>query len=193
MNPIENFFDSLAETWDDFEEIPKDFINELISSLGIKKGDKVLDLACGTGIITGLIHDITGVDVDAIDLSQKMIEKAKIKYKDCSWAHFYKDDFLNTNLVGKYNFIVIYNAYPHFIKPTVLSENLAKHLYSNGKFAIVHSFSRERLNAHHHGLDTETSRNITPIENEAKFFEKEFKITKAFEDETRIILIGKLK
>jgi 2-polyprenyl-3-methyl-5-hydroxy-6-metoxy-1,4-benzoquinol methylase len=65
---------------------------------------KLLDIGCGTGyhvhMLTKMKYDVTG-----LDKSQAMIEKAKMKYKNCS---FVVGDFLQNNLFD-------YNSFTHLI------------------------------------------------------------------------------
>lgn len=50
---------------------------ELVEKLHIKRGDHVLDVGCGIGTTAIMIADMTGARVTGIDLSPKMIEKAR--------------------------------------------------------------------------------------------------------------------
>ena len=67
---IESFFNNLAPTWDNSQD-REDFKFALIDQLGLKEGDRVLDLACGTGIVTSKIQSITKTKVTALDNIEK--------------------------------------------------------------------------------------------------------------------------
>ncbi len=58
------------------EKEAKMFINNLIEKIGLNKGGKVLDLACGKGRHSISLNDL-GMDVLGVDLSKNSIEKAK--------------------------------------------------------------------------------------------------------------------
>ncbi|XP_028408192.1 uncharacterized protein LOC114530770 [Dendronephthya gigantea] len=66
------------------------FINEL----SLAKGDKVLDMGCGTGILTKYIADIVGPDgeVVGVDPDAARIEIAVEKYKESGNLHFHVSD-----------------------------------------------------------------------------------------------------
>ena len=53
-----------------------DSIDDLIAYLDIRKGDKVLDLGCGAGGISGYISDETGAHVTGLDYSATAVETA---------------------------------------------------------------------------------------------------------------------
>ena len=193
MNNIEAFFDNIASKWDDMECHSDEEKIRLLKEIGIKEGELVIDVACGTGVITDLIHDFSKSDVFGIDISHNMIEKAKVKYKDKTYAHFYHRDLLTLDETNTYDIAVIYNAYPHFLDPKALSKKLYSILKENGKFAIIHSLSREELTLHHKGRADSVSRVLNPIEEEAKYFLDLFNVIKAKEDDHSITLICQKK
>lgn len=190
---MRSFFDSAAPEWDKNERIGKERIRKLVSSLGIREGDRVLDIACGTGVITGILHDLTETDVLGIDLSDRMIDLAKEKYKGISGVSFIEGDFLTYPFESSsYDFAVIYNAYPHFLEPECLSGKLSSVLKEGGKFAVLHSLSRKELSVCHERMG-HLSRELMPPLEEAKYFEKEFEILQADEDEHSYRLVMRKK
>lgn len=188
-NRVETFFDSLANAWDKSETCPREFKLSLLNELGIAKGDKVLDLACGTGVVTGLIHELSETEVVGVDISNNMIEVAKEKYKDEEWATFVHADFLNWDTDITFDNIVIYNAYPHFLEPIVLSKKLASVLNKGGRVAILHSLSRKDLSSHHSGRAKSVSRNLMQLSREVDFFKSEFDVITSKEDDKSIVII----
>lgn len=173
MNEIEDFFDKLAPTWDELEETPTEFRDILIKKVGIKKGDKVIDIACGTGIVSGVLFEESGKQITAIDLSSKMIEIAKTKFND-EEVHFINDDFITHKFDKKFDVAVIYNAYPHFVDIDAFIKKLYEILDEHAKFAIIHSFSLEGLKNHHKNVKSTISREINSLEEEANRFKKYF-------------------
>ncbi len=191
MNEIKDFFDKLAPTWDERENCTTERKRALLERVGIGCGDKVLDVASGTGVVTGIIHSLSGEDVVGVDISPNMVAIAKQKYEDCPWARFEEGDVMEKDL-GKYDFALIYNAYPHFPDPEALSKRLAGLLTEGGRFAIVHSLSRKTLDRHHECCQ-HISRSLAAPKEEGRFFEKEFVIEQADEGEDFYLLTGRKK
>ncbi len=190
MNHVKEYFDSIASNWDSCQPDRDQAIRDLIDKVGIEEGDSVLDLACGTGTISAILHDFSKSDVYGLDLSPKMIQIAKSKYQGKTWAHFEDGDFLNWDNETKFDVIVLYNAYPHFKNPVLLSKCFAKHLKSNGKFAIIHSLGRKELDMHHGNVPSEVSRSLLSPREEAENFINDFAIFLQEEGEHHYLLAG---
>lgn len=190
MNNIEEFFDSKASGWDAKEKITKERLNQLLDLLPIKDNMKICDLGCGTGIITGLLKQRTNCKVIGIDLSSNMIKIAKEKYKDVKDIEFRKEDFyLNKE---KFDFIVIYNAYPHFLDTKKLNEVLYNSLNKDGYFAILHSLSRQHLTNVHSSCN-DISFNLSEVNIEASKYKDNFNIIQANEDDSSYLIICQKK
>ena len=186
------FFNGLAPHWDDHADDDLAFVRGLLEPLGIQKGERVLDLGCGTGVITGLLHELSGTPVLGLDLSPEMIERAKTKYQGVPNVSFEAADFMDWD-GGRFDVIVIYNAYPHFVDVSAFIEALKMHITPKGRFAIVHSLGRERLSAHHHGLSPKVSRELLPIYEEILPYRDSFEITYADEGKDHYVIVGKAK
>lgn len=163
---IKNFFDSLAPIWDKDMIKDDDIINKILDEGHIDKC-KVLDVACGTGVLIPYYLD-RKCNVTGIDISSEMIKIASNKFKDlkfiCGDVEEYKDD--------KFDNIVIYNAFPHFIDPESLIKHLASLLNENGYLNIAHGMSRTRINKHHEGKASDYSRDLLSGEELASIMNK---------------------
>ena len=76
------FFDRCAPSWD--AEMKRDdaVINTILDNAGVRAGARVLDIACGTGV---LIPDYISRGVKCVvgvDISPEMIKIASSKFKD---------------------------------------------------------------------------------------------------------------
>ena len=95
--------DLLEKTKKDYEEIAEHFSEtrvrlwkDIIFLVDfVKDGDKVLDLGCGNGRLFELFRD-KKIDYIGIDLSKKLIEIARDKYKDYPNVKFLVRDALDT-------------------------------------------------------------------------------------------------
>ncbi|MBO4535204.1 MAG: class I SAM-dependent methyltransferase, partial [Clostridia bacterium] len=176
-------------SWDQGETCSDSRKRALLAGLGIRQGDRVLDVACGTGVVTALLHELTQSPVVGVDISPKMIEIARGKYADRPWASFHEGDFVEMDVGQGFDFVLIYNAYPHFEDPRALSAKIAEVLKPSGRFAILHSLSRAQLDMHHaHCMDV--SRRLLPPKEEAKYFEREFCVEQASEGDDYYLIAG---
>lgn len=80
---ISSWYDKYLEGSDTYQS--KVIAPNLMRILSIKKGDTVLDLACGQGFFSRLVKDF-GAVVTGVDLSKKLIDKAKEHSRDISYV-----------------------------------------------------------------------------------------------------------
>ena len=65
---VKEFFDNIASRWDSLEHHTRADLLPFVAQ-AVDNGSKVLDLGCGTGIISGILHDDLHCDVTALDIS----------------------------------------------------------------------------------------------------------------------------
>ena len=146
-NEVIRFFDTLADSWDSMQVRNEEIIELILHKSQIQQGVKVLDVACGTGVLFGDYLD-RGAWVTGIDISGEMLKIAKEKYPQvslvCGDAEVYDFD-------DKYDVVMIYNAFPHFPNPAGLIENLSKFLKNGGRLTVAHGISMAELEKCHSG------------------------------------------
>lgn len=93
QNKAEKFWDRSASSYDKEEENDKKTYKLIIEKTKrfLKSTDSVLDLGCGTGLVSNKISKVVK-NIDAIDFSSKMVEIAKDKalklnYKNINYIH----------------------------------------------------------------------------------------------------------
>lgn len=148
---VTEYFDAMAESWDSNIVRIQTKIDTILDTAEVSEGKCVLDIACGTGV---LIPDYINRNVKkcvAVDISAKMIDIAKNKFGTHKNIEFLCDDAENLELRDKFDCVVIYNAFPHFIDHYRLFKNLSSCLKPDGRITIAHSMSREALIKHHSG------------------------------------------
>lgn len=186
---MQEFFDIQSSSWDEKERATASSLRLLLKDIPIQKGDKVLDLACGTGILTPFLYEKTGCDVLGLDLSPKMIEKAKEKYQDNPHLHFESGDFLYFEGEG-FDWIVVFNAYPHFLDVDAFVQQAYRVLKPKGHLLVLHNLSRFELMATHAGRAHPYSRDLDSALEEGRKWEPNFKILEAKEGEHLFLLLG---
>ena len=141
------FFDRMAPQWDADLIRHDDIIQIILDNAGVKPGVRVLDVACGTGV---LIPDYLarGVEsVTGVDISQEMIRIAREKFQQDN-VDFICADVENAPL-DEYDVIMVYNAFPHFPEPEELIKSLVGHLAIGGTLTVAHGMSRAQIDDHH--------------------------------------------
>ena len=149
------FFDRRASQWDAELIRHDDIINIILDNAGVKPGVRVLDVACGTGV---LIPDYLerGVEsVTGVDISQEMIRIAREKFPQKN-VELICADVESANL-DEYDVIMVYNAFPHFPEPEELIKSLVGHLAIGGTLTIAHGMSRAQIDNHHQGTASKVS------------------------------------
>ena len=191
MDEIKEFFEKAAINWHNSDDLS--LVRKILNEIGLKKGDKVLDVGCGKGIITPLIYEITDAPVKAIDISENMISGAKQIYPKSKSLIFECHDFYEYNDDIKYDYLILYNAYPHFLDRFALSNKANELLSKNGKLVIAHGMSKEALFKHHKGLNSKICRMIeAPIEESKAFFDH-FDLEKWVDNEIYYLMVLKKK
>ena len=133
---VRNFFNKLAPGWDADMIRNDEVIDIILNNAGVSEGKKILDVACGTGV---LINDYLKRNVDsvtAIDISEKMLSIAKSKF-DAANVRFICGDAENYDFKETFDAIVIYNAFPHFPNSQTLIEHLSRYLNRGGILTVA--------------------------------------------------------
>lgn len=188
-NQIISFFDAAAEKWDSIQERNENAISFILDKGGITEGVKVLDVASGTGV---LFPDYIkrGAQVTGIDISGEMAEKAKAKFPD---IEFIVADAEEYSFSGKYDAVMIYNAFPHFPDPERLIKNLSQVLTAGGRLTIAHGISEEELERCHATVAKDVSLPLPEKEKLGEMMSELFEVDTMISDSEKYIVSGKKK
>ena len=114
MNKIRAYFDALAPQWDEVSVHDPQKIRKILHSCHLSKKSRVLDIACGTGVLAPFLLEWEPASVTGIDLSPKMIDIAQKKYGD-RVTYICRDVLEYTG--GPFDVCIVYSAFPHFLEP----------------------------------------------------------------------------
>ena len=170
---IADFFDRCAPGWD--EDIIRNevIITTILDNAGIKSGQDILDVACGTGVLfpdylKRGVESITGIDI-----SPEMAKIAQSKFPE---VNVICGDVEETKFDRKFDSIMVYNAFPHFPEPARLIEVLAGLVKPGGRLSVAHGMSRDKLQQHHAGRAARVSIDLIHEKDLAALFAPYFDV-----------------
>ncbi|MCL0056550.1 methyltransferase domain-containing protein [Dehalococcoidia bacterium] len=157
------FFDCVAEKWDETVQHNPDKLKAIFGYIGLEAGQRVLDVGTGTGILIPYIHRAVGAEgaIVAVDFSEKMLGIAREKY---AWDNvkYIQDEVEKLRLDNEYDCIICYSVFPHFTDQEATIYRLASGLKKSGKLVICHSQSREAVNSLHQRAGEEVREDRLP-------------------------------
>ena len=181
-----DFFDRLAPAWDDMQVRNEEVIAEILFKGGIREGVRVLDVACGTGVLFPDYKKL-GADVTGIDISPEMVKIAKEKSPD---TEVVCGDVLDFSFKDKFDAVMIYNAFPHFAEPQKLIEKLSTLLKDSGRLSIAHGISEKELAECHSGSAENVSVPLVKKEVLAQMMEPYFNVDVLISDNRMYMVSG---
>lgn len=187
---IIEFFDGLAPQWDANMIRNEEVISKILDCAGVSANKKILDVACGTGV---LIHDYLARKVEnitAIDISSEMIKIASSKYSENN-IQFICGDIMIEEFKEKFDCIMLYNAFPHFANQEELIKKLAKHLNIGGKLTIAHGMSKTEIDKIHENGASDVSLSLMEAEELAKLMNKYLEVEVKISDDKMYQVTGR--
>ena len=148
---IISFFDKCAPWWDADMIRNEPVISTILDNCGIRPGIRVLDVACGTGVLFPDYLSRGVAEVTAIDISPEMVKIAAAKFPE---VKVICGDVEEANFDTQFDAIMVYNAFPHFPDPARLVRRLAELVCPGGRLSIAHGMSRAALIRHHERAST---------------------------------------
>lgn len=147
------FFDMIAPDWDAMEvKSTPEKVCAILDIIAPEKGDRILDLGTGTGVLLPYLAERAGEDgmVTGIDISDGMLEQARHKYGTLDNVTLLKSDFEEENLEGTFNLILLYCVFPHLHFPVETLRWLAGiNLAPGGRIIIAFPNDEKFVNAIH--------------------------------------------
>lgn len=183
------FFDRLAPGWDADMIRNDEIIGKIFEGAQVRPGVRVLDVACGTGVLFPdyLVRQVASVT--AVDISEEMVKIARGKFPGenitvlCS-------DVEALPLQRQFDCIMVYNAFPHFPDPEGLIAGLSARLAPGGTLTVAHGMSRAAIDAHHSGTASKVSVGLMHEDRLAEIFEKHLSVTVKISDDRMYQVTG---
>lgn len=153
-------FDKLSETYTNeftVDPIEKEKIQSLVDFWDIKRGSRVLEVGGGTGDLSPFLLEKIGKEGELVflDISPKMVEKAREKLRRYENVTFVIGDIHDINFSSQFHNIIVFNTFPHFSNKKAAFTNCYELLSNGGSLVISHNNSRWSIVGHHKRKEVE--------------------------------------
>ena len=146
---IIDFFNKAAAYWDDIAYDNSEKINKILEFSDIRENSSVLDVACGTGVLTPFLLEHKASHITGIDISPEMINAANAKFTQYNNVEFINTSAEDIDFEDKFDRIIIFDAFPHFCNKEKVIQKMAENLKPDGRLTIAHSMGRKQLDELH--------------------------------------------
>jgi len=113
----------------------------VLREVGLKAGMRVLDLACGPGVVTTLLAEtVTPADVIGVDLSEDLLNEARayLKSRGTTNATFQQGDVYSLDeSLGLFDFIYTRFLFQHLADPKQALSKILPRLSPGGRLCVV--------------------------------------------------------
>ena len=184
------FFDRCASWWDADMIRNEPVIATILDNSGLKAGMDVLDVACGTGVLFSDYLKRGAGSVTGIDISGEMVKIAAEKFPE---VQVICGDVEQYPFERQFDFVMVYNAFPHFPDPAALIGALAKLVRPGGRLCVAHGMSRAMLQKHHAGRAAGVSIDLLHERELAALFAPYFDVDVVISDEQMYQVAGTRK
>lgn len=184
------FFDALAPQWDAEMICDEAVIAAILDGAQIGAGGRVLDVACGTGVMIPHYLARGAAQVTAIDISPEMARIAGGKFADAPQVEVICGDVEEAVFAHPFDAVMVYNAFPHFPAPERLIARLAALLAPGGTLTVAHGMSREKIDRHHSGAAHRVSMGLMHEDALAAIFARHLAVTVKRSDERMYQVTG---
>ena len=140
----------------------------------IKKGHKILDIGCGTGVMFGRLKKLVGKrgKVIGIDFSPAMIKRAKSKHKKdkknfiCADAHYlpFEEKIFDR--------VIYFSCFPHFSDKKKAIKEAVRVLKPKGIVIISHLCSSRKVAVIHKCAGPAVAKDFLPRKSDILFYIK---------------------
>ncbi len=171
---IIDFFNKASAGWDSMAFDNTEKINKILDYTDFRENMNVLDIACGTGVLTPFLLKRGARHIMGIDIAPAMIDLAKSKFSKYNNVDFLTASAEDISFEESFDRIIIFDAFPHFCNKEKVIKAVAEHIEPDGRFTIAHSMGRVQLDELHKKTAGQVSDKMLSGEGLAKLLSPSF-------------------
>ncbi len=194
MKSQKDFFNSVAESWDQKCKHDMTKVESILDLAEIEAGNYILDVGTGTGILVpSLAQRVTQSGrIKAVDVAEKMIEVAREKNQYENVVFECKDALDGEETEIGYDHVICYSMFPHFPDKARAIKKLSRKIKAGGRLVIGHSQSRAAINNLHKRVDNAVKEDNLPsmVTLEQLFESAGLSVRQTVDDLEMFVIIG---
>ena len=131
--------------------------------LGLRAGESVLEVGCGTGQLTGWLAGRSGRGALSASISRPKCSDrpARKAFRPSSaWPTCAE----TTWELAEFDLVLCFHSFPHFRDQPAALRNLATCLKPGGRLVVMHLHGRDEVNSFHHGVGGSIADDFLPDE-----------------------------
>jgi demethylmenaquinone methyltransferase/2-methoxy-6-polyprenyl-1,4-benzoquinol methylase len=165
-NSKREYFDGIAEKWEGLMDVHalEIALRNVVAELNIGPEEVVLDLGCGTGILTGILVGLLSDRgrIHAVDFSPAMIAVAEAKHHDRKISWHLADALHLPVPDSSIDRVVCFSSWPHFPDHGAVAGEITRVLRNGGTLAILHLQPKETVNHIHSSAGGPIAEDLLP-------------------------------
>lgn len=149
VGDFESLYQSENDPWQQSSQKPsemKDYYEfsrqNLIEIIQTKKLTKILEVGCGLGYTTNIIHARTGSDIDGLDISSTAVHKASNKYRHLK---FHQGNIKDFTFQKRYSTIIMMQCLWYILQDfDSIIQNITNQIPAFGHILFSQAFLKEQ-------------------------------------------------
>ena len=159
------YFERYAARWDELQhEVDPEQLEYLVGRFEIQKGDWILDVGTGTGILLPYLALSAQKEgrIFALDFSAQMLSvaRSKIKTKTVSFIHSAVETIPLKD--ETFDRVVCFACFPHFENKQKALLEMSRVSKPGGKLFIAHLLSSQQIKEHHLRAGGDVKNDVLP-------------------------------
>ncbi|MDR1395300.1 MAG: class I SAM-dependent methyltransferase [Deltaproteobacteria bacterium] len=191
----QEFFDRAAEGWEDRHYSPElqERVKNLLVSLCLPRGLRVLDAGCGRGVLIPYLREILGPEagLTALDSSAAMLKGAAEKDPLVKTIQARCEEIPLPD--AGFGAVICFSCFPHIHDKAAAAAEFCRVLEPGGTAYIIHLCGSQKINMHHDDFEAVRGDHLPGAEDMKQLFLKAGFQRASLEDSSERYLFAAVK